>query len=198
MCWGVEKCRKRCGESVLGFPILPHISFHLPYTPTHFPTPPPTLSHTSPNTFFHTPTYFPTSFPTLLPALSHTSPNTSPHTPSPLTSPTLQHTSLHLSPQLLLPLPHLPLPSPHSNTLFYTSPNTSLHISLRSSHASQHPPHSILTAYFIPHFKKIMLKCFYIRFKPEKYVGTIAPMPPVKECKKKLNPICQQRVAIFS
>ena len=50
--------------------------------------------------------------------LSHISPNASPHTPSPLTSPTPQHTSLHLSAQLLLP-------PPHPNTLFYTSPNTS-------------------------------------------------------------------------
>ena len=30
-----------------------------------------------------------------------------------------------------------------------------------------------------------MFKCFYIRFKPEKYVGTIVPMPPVKSVKKK-------------
>ena len=43
--------------------------------------------------------------------------------------------------------------------------------------------------------KKIMIKCFCIRFKPEKYVGAIVPMSPVKSVKK-LNLTYRQRVNI--
>ena len=194
VCWrGVGKCvgvwrsvERGVGESVLGSPCLP----------PHFPTSPFT-SHTPQPTFQH----FPIPHHLHLPSphsntLSHTSPNTSSHPHLPLPPPhpntfpyTSPHNSLYL-PRISLYLPHIPTP-------FSTLPHTSIHISLHLSHTSQNPPHSILTPYTIPHFKKIMLKCFYIRFKPEKYVGTIVPMPPVKSVKKQ-NPMCQQRVNIFS
>ena len=163
VCWGVEKCRKRCGESVggsmLGFPMPPPHLLSPPIHPNIFPNPSPypTISTYLP----HTPTHFPTH------PISPYLPRTPTRFPTPL-------------PQLLLLPPHLSLPPPHPNTLFYISPHISLHL----SQASQHPPHSILTTYTIPHFKKIMLKCFYIRFKPKKYVDTIVPMLPVKSVKK--------------
>ena len=181
--WGVEKCRKRCGRKCVGVPhaslTLPHI-FHLPYTPN-------TLSNISPNTSCTplSPFTFPTpqhTFPT--------SPNTSPHPPHPSTLP---YTSPHIS----LYLPYIPTPL---STPPPTLPHISLHVSLHLSHTlTNFPIPSILTPYTIPHFKKIMLKCFYIRFKPEKYIGTIVPMPPVKSGKKKKqNPICQQCIGAGS
>ena len=149
VCWGVgvrgrfERGVGKCVGVPHASPTLPHISFHLPYTPTHFSTLP------------HAP-------------------------PSPLISPTPQHISLRLS-------PHLPLPPPHPNALFHTSPNTSPHLSPHlppSIPTLTHSILSILTSYTIPHFKKIMLKCCYIRFEPEKYIGSVVPMPPVKSVKK--------------
>ena len=131
----------------------------------------PCLPHIS----FHLP-YTPTHFPTPPPTLPHTP-------PSPLTFPTPQHTFPHL-PQCFTTPPISPYLS-HTPTHFPTPLSTSPFTYPTPQHTSQHPPHSILTPYTIPHFKKIMLKCFYSRFKPEKYVGTIVPMPPVKSVKEK-------------
>ena len=120
MCWGgVEKCvgvwgvkcRKRFGKVCRGSPCLPHISFNLPYTPTHFPTPPSTLSHTP-----HLP--LPTPHPNTLP---YTSPHISlylPPIPTPFSTPppTLPHISLHLSHTLT----HFPTPSTlHTHPIHY-------------------------------------------------------------------------------
>ena len=112
--------------------------------------------------------------------LYHTSPNTFPHSPSPLTSPTPQRTSQHLSPPL-------PLPPSHPNTLFHTYPNTSPHLPSPTPRPDTLPNtlHTPYSPHTLSHTsKKIMLKCFYIRCKPEKYVGTIEPMTPVKSEKK--------------
>ena len=197
--WGVVKCRKRCEKvreevcwSSHASPTLPTSPFPSHTPQKHFPTPPPTLPHTPPS---------PLAFPTLQHTFP-TFPNTSPH-------------------------PHLPLPPPHPNTFPYTSPftsptsqhpfstppptlfHTSLHISLHLPHTLTHfPTPSTLHTHPIhyPTLRKKscycvscawIFKCFCIHFKPEKYGGTIVPMPPVKS-KKKQNPIRQQRVSIFS
>ena len=170
---GVEKCRKNCGK--VWEKVWSVLEFHMP--PPHLLSPPihpNTLSNTSPcptiSTYLpYTPTHFPT-----------------PHHTAHLPLPT-QHTSLHLSPHLLLPPSHLPLPPPHPNALFHTSPNTSPHLPSPIPHPNTltnifHSPYSPHTLSHTS--KKIMLKCFYIRFKPEKYVDTIVPMHPVKSVKK--------------
>ena len=146
MCWGVEKCRKRCGRKCFE---VPHASHTLP-PPIH----PNTLSNTFPNTSSYPTisTYLPrtpTHFPTPPPTLHHT-----PHLPLPLPHPnTLPYTSPHIS----LYLSHISFYLPHIPTPFSTPPPILLHISLHLSHTLTHfptPYHSILTPYTMPATRK--------------------------------------------
>ena len=116
-----------------------------------------------------------------LPMPQHTLPHLPQHFPTLPISPYLPHTPTHF------PTP-LPTSPSHPNTLFHTYPNTSPHLPSPTPRPDTLPNtlHTPYSPHTLSHTsKKIMLKCFYIRCKPEKYVGTIEPMTPVKSEKKK-------------